>query len=135
VSILGILAFVAAVAGAIAFAWARGRTSPLMAQLEARPVLDADAIRTELAARYTLDPRTTREVLHALGGALDLDAGRLRLDDELDALWDMQPQAGFHQRATFETWLLQRYPRLPPDLEASTVGQLIAALQRLPLAR
>jgi hypothetical protein len=134
-SILGTLVFLAALAGAIAFAWARGRKSPLMAVVQARPVLDTDAIRAERAARYTLDPRTTRDVLRGLGSALDLDAGRLRLDDELEALWDMYPQAGFHQRATFETWILQRYPRLPADLEATTVAQLIAELQRLPLAR
>ena len=134
-SILGILFFVAALAAAIAFAWARGRKSPLMAAVQARLVLDADAIRAELAARYTLDPRTTRDVLQALGSALDLDAGRLRLDDELAALWDMHPRAGFHQRATFTTWLLQRYPRLPLDVEATTVAHLVAALQRLPLAR
>ena len=135
VSILGTLVFLLALAAAIAFAWARGRKSALLAVVQARPVLDADAIRAELAARYTLDPQTTRDVLHALGRALELDPGRLRLSDQLDALWDMHPQAGFHQRATFETWLVRRNPRLPADIDVTTVAQLIAALQRLPLAR
>ena len=50
-------------------------------------------------------------------------------------LWDMQPQAGFHQRATFETWLKKRYPNVPDHLHADTVGDLVAALQRLPQVR
>ena len=60
---------------------------------------------------------------------------RLRLADPFDALWDMNPQAGFHQRATFETWVLKQYPRLPDSTQAVAVGDLIAQLQRLPLVR
>jgi hypothetical protein len=134
-SAMGTFVFIVAVLAAIAFAWMRGRKSPLYREIAARPVLDADAIRTEGGDRYTLDPQTTREVLRGLGAALELDAGRLRLDDHLDALWDMNPHAGFHQRATFETWLVKRYRKLPDDFAPETVAQLIAALQRMPLLR
>jgi hypothetical protein len=132
---MGTFVFIVAVLAAIAFAWYRGRKSPLHRALRARPVLDADAIRDTDAARYALDPRTTREVLRALGSALDVDPGHLRLTDEFEALWDMNPQAGFHQHATFETWVLKRYPRFPDTTQAATVGDLIAQLQRMPLAR
>ena len=133
--IVGTFVFIVAVLVAIAFAWYRGRRSTLHRTLRARPILDADAIRQADATRYTLDPQTTREVLRALGAALEVDPGCLRLSDPFDALWDMSPQAGFHQRATFETWVLKRYPRLPETTAAATVGDLIARLQRLPLVR
>ncbi len=133
---LGTLAFALAVGLAIAFAWARGRVAPLRREIEARPVVDLDAIRTEYATRATaLDPQTTRDVLQALGAALGLDPGRLRLDDVLPALWDMHPQAGFHQRATFEDWIVKRYPGLPAGVDALTVGELVAALQMVPRTR
>lgn len=132
---MGTLAFIAAVAAAIAFAWARGRKSALAREIAARPALDVDAMRTAYMAQATLDPRTTRDVLTALGAALALDPGRLRLDDRFDALWDMDPQAGFHQRATFEDTLLRRYPKLPADLAPATVADLIVALERIPLVR
>jgi hypothetical protein len=135
VSIVDTVALLLALAVVMAAAWARGRKSPLLAAIRARPILDIDAIRGEAATRYTLDPRTTRDVLCALGEALELDPGRLRLSDELDRLWDMNPRAGFHQRATFETWMLRRYPRPPDDAVISTVADLIVALQRFPLAR
>ena len=132
---MGTLAFIAAVAAAIAFAWARGRRSPFAREVAARPVLDADAMRAAYASRDTLDPRTTRDVLTMLGAALGIDPGRLRLEDRLDALWDMDPHAGFHQRATFEDSLVRRYPKLPTDLAPGTVADLIAALARIPLVR
>jgi cbb3-type cytochrome oxidase subunit 3 len=132
---MGTFVFIIAVLAAIAFAWYRGRKSTLHEALRARPPLDADAIRVADADRYTLDPQTTRDVLRALGAALEVDPGRLRLVDSFDALWDMNPQAGFHQRATFETWVLKHYPRLPESTQAATVGDLIAQLQRLPLVR
>lgn len=132
---MGTFIFIVAVLAAIAFAWYRGRKSGLHRELRARAVLDADAIRAADAARYTLDPQTTRDVLRALGAALEVEPGRLRLTDLFDALWDMNPQAGFHQRATFETWILKHYPRLPESTQAATVGDLIAQLQRLPLVR
>jgi hypothetical protein len=132
---MGTFIFIVAVLAAIAFAWYRGRKSGLHQELRARAVLAADAIREAEANRYTLDPQTTREVLRALGAALDVDPGRLRLTDLFEALWDMNPQAGFHQRATFETWVLKHYPRLPDTTQAATVGDLVAQLQRLPLVR
>ncbi len=132
---MGTLLFIAALAAAITFAWWRGRKSPLHTQLRARPVLDADAIRAEVAGTTTLDPQTTRDVLRAAGEALDVDPGRLRLTDGFESLWDMNPQAGFHQRATFETWILRRYPALPPLTEAATLADLVEALQRLPMLR
>jgi hypothetical protein len=132
---VGTVVFIIAVVIAIAFAWYRGRKSAFYRTLGARPVLDADAIRMAEADRFTLDPRTTREVLHALGQALEIDPGRLRLADTFDALWDMNPQAGFHQHATFETWVLKHFPRLPDSTRAPAVGDLIDELQRLPLAR
>ncbi len=76
-----------------------------------------------IASRATLDPRTTRDVLTMLGAALGIDPGRLRLDDRLDALWDMDPHAGFHQRATFEDSLVRRYPKLPTDLAPGDRGR------------
>ncbi|MFO1323287.1 MAG: hypothetical protein U1F15_04400 [Burkholderiales bacterium] len=130
---MGTFAFVVAVLLAIGFAWMRSRRSPLARAIGARPILDADAIRAERADRYTLDPRTTRDVLRALGAALEVDAGRLRLDDPLDLLWDMSPHAGFHQRATFETWLVAHYPKLPDGFAPATVGELVAGLQKIPL--
>ena len=132
---MGTFVFIVAVLAAIAFAWYRGRKSALHHTLRTRPRLDADAIREADAADYTLDPQTTRDVLRALGAALEVDPGHLRLSDPFDALWDMNPQAGFHQRATFETWVLKRYPRLPETTTAATVGDLIARLQQLPLVR
>ncbi len=132
---MGTLLFIAALAAAISFAWWRGRKSPLHTQLRARTVLDADAIRAEVASTQTLDPQTTREVLRAAGEALDVDPGKLRLTDGFESLWDMNPQAGFHQRATFETWILRRYPALPPMTEAATLADLVEALQRLPMLR
>lgn len=120
---------------AVAFAWKRGRNSPLLRSIRTRPMIDDDAQRAEVADRLTLDPSTTREVLRALGAALDLDPRRLRLSDRLDLLWDMQPQAGFHQHATFETWVKKRYPNAPDHLHADTVGDLIDALQHLPMIR
>jgi len=132
---VGTLAFVAAVAAAIAFAWARGRKSPLARAVAARTVLDVDAMRTAYTPQATLDPRTTRDVLTMLGAALGIEPGRLRLDDRLDALWDMNPHAGFHQRATFEDTLVRRYPKLPADLAPVSVADLIAALARIPLVR
>ncbi len=132
---MGTFVFIVSVLAAIAFAWYRGRKSSLHHALRARAVLDADAIRAEDAARYTLDPQTTRDVLRALGAALEVDPGCLRLTDRFDALWDMNPQAGFHQHATFETWVLKRYPRFPESTVAPTVGDLIEQLQRLPLLR
>jgi hypothetical protein len=132
---VGTLAFVAAVAAAIAFAWARGRRSPFGREVAARAILDVDAMRTAFAQRAMLDPRTTRDVLTMLGAALDIEPGRLRLDDRLDALWDMDPHAGFHQRATFEDSLVRRFPKLPTDLAPITVADLIAALARIPLVR
>jgi hypothetical protein len=47
----------------------------------------------------------------------------------------MDPQAGFHQRATFETWILRRYPALPPLTNAATLADLVEALQSQPLLR
>ena len=133
---LGTLVFALAVALAVAFAWARGRVAPLRREIEARPVMDLDAIRAEYAAHAVqLDPATTRDVLRALGDALGLDPGRLRLDDVLPALWDMSPHAGFHQRATFEDWIVKRNPKLPANLEALTVGELVAELQKIPRTR
>lgn len=133
---LGTLVFALAVALALLFAWARGRVAPLRREIDARPVLDLDAIRTEYAQHaLQLDPATTRDVLRALGDALGLDPGRLRLEDVLPALWDMSPHAGFHQRATFEDWIVKRYPKLPPGFDALTVGELVAALQRIPRTR
>ncbi len=132
---MGTVVFIIAVVIAIAFAWYRGRKSTFYDTLRARPVLDAEAIRRAEANRFTLDPRTTREVLQALGQALEVDPGRLRLPDRFDALWDMNPQAGFHQHATFETWILKRFPRLPDSTQAPAVGDLIDQLQRLPLVR
>jgi hypothetical protein len=120
---------------AVAWAWRRGRKSALFREVHTRPLVDDGEQRGEVADRHTLDPATTREVLRALGAALDLDPRRLRLSDRLDLLWDMQPQAGFHQRATFETWLKKRYPNVPDHLFADTVGDLIAALQGLPMIR
>ena len=130
---MGTFVFIVAVLAAIAFAWYRGRKSGLHHELRARAVLEADAIREADGNRYTLDPQTTREVLRALGAALDVDPGRLRLTDRFEALWDMNPQAGFHQRATFESWVLKHYPRLPDTTQAATVGDIIAQLQRLAL--
>ena len=132
---MGTFFFLLAVAAAIAFAWWRGRKSTLHRDLRARPVLDVDAIRAELAAQVTLDPQTTRDVLRAAGEALGIDPGCLRLTDPFEALWDMDPQAGFHQRATFETWVLRRYPALPPLTNAATLADLVEALQRQPLLR
>lgn len=132
---MGTFAFVAAVAAAIAFAWARGRRSPLAREVAARPIHDVDAMRADFAAQATLDPRTTRDVLTMLGAALGIEPGRLRLDDRLDALWDMNPHAGFHQRATFEDALVRRYPKLPTDLAPVTVADLIDSLARIPLVR
>ncbi len=132
---LGTLVFVIAMAVAVVFALARGRRSPLRKELDARASLSAEAIRAEAGVRWTLDPQTTQAVLQALGDALDIDPGRLRLTDDFELLWDMNPQAGFHQHATFETWVLKRYPGLPPNAVAPTVGDLVAALQRLPLRR
>jgi hypothetical protein len=132
---VGTLAFVAAVAAAIAFAWARGRRSAFAREVAARPVLDVDAMRAAYASQDTLDPRTTRDVLRMLGAALAIEPGRLRLDDRLDALWDMDPHAGFHQRATFEDSLVRRYPQLPTAIAPATVADLIEALARTPLVR
>ncbi len=132
---VGTFFFLLALAMAIAFAWWRGRKSPLHRALRARPVLDADAIRAELGPQFTLDPQTTRDVLRATGEALGIDPGRLRLTDPFEALWDMNPQAGFHQRATFETWVLRRYPALPAMTNAATLADLVEALQRQPLLR
>lgn len=134
ISILGTIALVLAFGVAIAFAWMRGRKSPLHRQILARAPLDPDALRGEVANRYTLDPQTTRDVLRALGSSLDIDPGRLRLTDYLMALWDMNPQAGFHQRATFETWMLKHYPKLT-ETETPSIADLIAAVQRLPMVR
>ena len=134
-TVVGTFFFVLAVAAAIAFAWWRGRKSPLHRELRARPVLDADAIRAELTPQFTLDPQTTRDVLRATGEALSIDPGRLRLTDPFEALWDMDPQAGFHQRASFETWVLRRYPALPVMTNAATLADLVDALQRQPLMR
>lgn len=83
-----------------------------------------------MANRYTLDPATTRDVLKGLAAALGLDPGRLRLTDRLDALWQMQPDAGSRQRASFEAWLRKHYPQRPEHLYAETVGDLIEALQK-----
>ncbi len=132
---MGTFFFLLALAAAIAFAWWRGRKSPLHRALRARSVLDADAIRAELGPQLTLDPQTTRDVLRAAGEALGIDPGRLRLIDPFDALWDMDPQAGFHQRASFETWVLRRYPALPPLTNEATLANLVEALQRQPLVR
>jgi len=132
---VGTFFFIAALAAAITFAWWRGRKSPLHRELRARPVLDADAIRAEVAGQTTLDPQTTRDVLRAAGEALEVDPGRLRLTDRFESLWDMHPQVGFHQRATFETWILRRYPALPPMTDAATLADLVEALQRLPMLR
>ena len=132
---MGTLAFIAAVAAAIAFAWARGRRSPFAREVAARSVLEIDAMRTAFAPQAALDPRTTRDVFAMLGAALGIEPGRLRLDDPLDALWAMDPHAGFHQRATFEDSLVRRFPKLPADLAPVTVADLIAALARIPLAR
>ena len=132
---MGTFFFIAALAAAITFAWWRGRKSPLHRELRARPVLDADAIRAEVAGQTTLDPQTTRDVLRAAGEALEVDPGRLRLTDRFESLWDMHPQVGFHQRATFETWILRRYPALPPMTDAATLANLVEALQRLPMLR
>jgi hypothetical protein len=122
---------VVAVALAIAFAWVRGRKRTLYDEVRQRPLVDARDQRAEVA----LDPSTTRDVLRALGNALGIEPRRLRLTDRLDALWDMQPHAGLHQRADFEDWLKKHYPKLPDDLYADTIGELIAALQRLPQSR
>lgn len=132
---MGTFFFVLALSAAIAFAWWRGRKSPLDRELRARPVLDADAIRAELGPQFSLDPQTTRDVLRAAGEALAIDPGRLRLTDPFEALWDMDPQAGFHQRASFETWALRRYPALPAMTNAATLADLVEALQHLPLLR
>lgn len=113
----------------------RGRKSPLAREIAARTVLDSDDLRTAYAARATLDPQTTRDTLRALGAALDLEPGKLRLDDALADLWDMDPHAGFHQRATFEEWIVRRYPHLPAETAPRTVADMIDALQRLPLVR
>lgn len=131
----GVAIFVAAVIVAGAFAWRRGRKSPLYREMQTRQLVDDGAQRSDGASREALDPTTTREVLRALGAALDLDPRRLRLSDRLHSLWDMQPQAGFHQSATFEAWIKKRYPNAPDHLYAETVGDLIAALQRLPMVR
>jgi hypothetical protein len=45
----------------------------------------------------------------------------------------MDPHAGFHQRATFETWLVERFPRATPDMAGDRIGDLVHALQKLPL--
>ncbi len=132
---LGTIVFIIAMAIAVVFALARGRKSALRRELDARPILSAEAIRTEASARWTLDPQTTQAVLQALGGALEVDPGRLRLTDHFDALWDMNPQAGYHQHATFEAWVLKRHPSLDPRTAAPAVGDLIGTLQRAPLAR
>ena len=131
----GIVIFVAAVVAAAAFAWHRGRKSPLYREVTTRPLVEVTAQRKEVANRYTLDPATTRDVLKGLGNALGLNPGRLRLTDRLDALWDMQPDAGFHQRATFEDWLRKRYPNVPDQMYAETIGDLIEALQKIPQVR
>lgn len=131
----GIFIFVVALAAAAAFAWHRGRRSPLYREVTTRPLVEVTALRKEVASRYTLDPVMTREVLKGLGNALGLDPGRLRLTDRLDALWDMQPDAGFHQRATFEEWLKKRHPNIPDHTYAETIGDLIEALQKLPQVR
>jgi hypothetical protein len=123
------------VVAAIAFAWMRGRRSPLAREIAARPALAADALRAAHAAQATLDPQTTREVLKALGTALDVDPGKLRLEDPLAELWDMDPHAGFHQRATFEDGIARRYPRLPTETAPRTIADMIEALQQLPLVR
>jgi hypothetical protein len=120
--------FITALVAAIAFAWLRR-------ELLARPSLDFDALYADAGARDRLDPQLTREVLKGLGSALEIDPGKLRLTDAVDALWDMQPQAGFHQRATFEDWLVKRFPRLPDTTPAATIADLVAALQRLPMVR
>lgn len=125
----------AAIVAAAAFAWHRGRKSPLYREVTTRPLVQVTAQRHEVANRYTLDPATTRDVLKGLGSALGLDPGRLRLTDRLDALWEMQPQAGFHQRATFEGWLKKRYRDIPDNTYAETIGDLIEALQKLPQVR
>ncbi len=130
---MGTFVFVIAVIAAIAFAWWRGRKSALYREVRARPILDADAIRAEVAAQATLDPRTTRDVLRVLGDALSVDPGQLRLTDRFDALWDMDPQAGFHQHATFEMQVLRRYHGLPELTHAATLVDLIEALQRVPM--
>jgi len=132
---LGTAAFIAAVIAAIAFAWMRGRRSPLAREIAARPVLGSDEMRSAYAVRETLDPQTTREVLRSLGAALEFDPGKLRLDDALADLWDMDPHAGFHQRATFEDWIVRRYRHLPAETAPLTVADMISALQRLPLVR
>ena len=133
---MGTLAFIAAVAAAIAFAWARGRKSPLAREIAARPVArrrrDAHGVHAR-RPRSIRAPRATSSPHWAPRSALD--PGRLRLDDRFDALWDMDPQAGFHQRATFEDTLLRRYPKLPADLAPATVADLIVALERIPLVR
>lgn len=126
---------VAAIAAAAAFAWYRARKTPLYREVTTRPLVEVTAQRRQVASRYTLDPATTREVLKALGNALGLDPGRLRLTDRLDALWHMQPDAGARQRATFEQWLAKRYPDTPDRLYAETIGELIEVLQQLPQVR
>jgi hypothetical protein len=131
----GIVIFVAAVVAAAAFAWWRGRKGPLYREVHTRSPVELTAQRKEVEDRYTLDPVTTRDVLKALGSALGLDSRRLRLTDRLDALWDMQPDAGFHQRASFEGWLRKRYPNLPDHTYAETISDLIEALQKLPQVR
>jgi hypothetical protein len=134
--ILGTAAFLLAVAIAIGFAWPRRRgTRQPLKKILARPDLDAAEQRAQVSARYTLDPETTRSVLGALGTALAIPPRKLRLDDEFAALWDTQPQGGLHHRATFESWVLQRYPGLPSSSEPATVAQLVTVLQRLPLHR
>ncbi len=130
---MGTFIFIVAVVLAIGFAFTRSRKSPLAREISEREIQDADAIRAGRADRVALDPRTTRDVLRALGAALEVDPGRLRLDDPLHLLWDLNPHAGFHQRATFETWLVAHYPRLPDGFEPLTIAQLVAALQKLPL--
>jgi hypothetical protein len=126
---------VVALVAAATFAWHRGRRSALYREVTTRPLVEVTALREQVSSRYTLDPATTRDVLKGLGNALELDPGRLRLTDRLDALWDMQPNAGFHQRATFEGWLKKRYPTLPDHTYAETVGDLIEALQHIPQVR
>jgi hypothetical protein len=132
---VGTFFFILALGAAIYFAWWRGRKSTLHRELRARPVLDADAIRALLGPQVTLDPQTTRDLLRAAGEALAIDPGRLRLTDPFEALWDMDPQAGFHQRATFEAWIVRRYPALPTMTNAATLADLIEVLQQMPMLR
>lgn len=71
--------------------------------------------------------------MQALASSLEVEPGRLRLTDSLTELFDMDPHAGFHQRATFETWLVERFPRATPDMAGDRIGDLVHALQKLPL--